>query len=498
MKFLLLFSVFVIATCGLVYELISSALASYLLGDSITQFSTIIGVYLFSMGIGSYLSRFINKNILARFVEIEFLIGAVGGSSAAILFLAFEQVSSFRLLLYFLVAIIGTLVGCEVPLLMRILKSHFKFKDLVSEVFTYDYVGALLGSLLFPLVLVPRLGLVRSSFMFGMFNVVVALFSLKLFPERAHWVRFHRGVGFLILIGLILGFIYSDHMVRFTETTAYAEPPVYAKSSPYQRIILTHSSRDLRLYLNGNLQFSAKDEYRYHEALVHLGMQGLKNPKKILVLGGGDGLAVRELLKYDSVEKITLVDLDPAVTELFSNHETLKALNHDAFHSPKVVRVHEDAFPWLQRNTELFDFVVVDFPDPSNFSIGKLYSTAFFQRLGRSFTPAGAAVIQSTSPYYARKSFWCIDKTLRSTGLTTIPYHAYIPSFGEWGFILATHGEFQLPRHLEGEFKFLSNDNLLSFFTFPPDMARVDTEVNRLNSQPLVRYFDEEWSRVAK
>src|SRR5262249_25575692 len=157
------------------YELIASTLASYLLGDSVTQFSTIIGTYLFAMGIGSWLSRYITKNLLATFIKIEILIGAVGGSAAAILFLIFDHVASFRIPLYGIVTLIGVLVGIEIPLLLRILKDQFDFKDLVAKVFTFDYIGALAASILFPLILVPHLGLVRSGFMFGMMNVAVAL-----------------------------------------------------------------------------------------------------------------------------------------------------------------------------------------------------------------------------------------------------------------------------------------------------------------------------------
>src|SRR6476660_2372383 len=160
---LLLASVFTIATCGLVYELIAGTLASYLLGDSITQFSTIIGCYLFAMGIGSWLSRYVKRDLLSFFIRVEILVGAVGGSSAALLFLAFEHVASFRFLLYFTVGAIGVLVGVEIPLLLRILENRLEFRDLVAKVFTFDYVGALFASILFPLVLVPHLGLIKSA-----------------------------------------------------------------------------------------------------------------------------------------------------------------------------------------------------------------------------------------------------------------------------------------------------------------------------------------------
>src|SRR5438270_654469 len=184
MTYALLVSVFVIASCGLVYELIAGALASYLLGDSVTQFSTVIGTYLFSMGIGSYVSRHVGKGLVAKFVTIELLVGLVGGSSAAALFLVFSYLATFKLVLYFFVGVVGVLVGLEIPLLLRILRGRLEFKDLVSEVLTFDYLGALIASLLFPIVLAPNLGLVRTCFLFGMMNVTVAGWTAWLFREE--------------------------------------------------------------------------------------------------------------------------------------------------------------------------------------------------------------------------------------------------------------------------------------------------------------------------
>jgi spermidine synthase len=494
MPVLLLFSAFVISTCGLVYELISGTLASYLLGDSITQFSTVIGVYLFSMGIGSFLSKYINRNLTATFIKVELLIGLVGGFSSALLFLLFEHVSSFRILLYALVSLTGILVGLEIPLLMRILQGKLAFKDLVAKVFTFDYIGALLASLLFPLVLVPHLGLVRSSFMFGIFNVLVAIGTLRVFRREVHWVRIMEGAAYGTLLLLGLGFVFSDRIMSFAEASTFPDPVIYAKSSPYQRIVLTRAPHDLRLFLNGNLQFSSRDEYRYHEALVHPGLASRQSRRKVLILGGGDGLAVREVLRYPEVESITLVDLDPEMTRLFSSQDFLVRLNNDAFHSSKVHVVNADAFVWLKENQEKFDFVIVDFPDPSNFSIGKLFSTAFYRVLSRSLSEDGAMVIQSTSPFVARKTFWCVDTTLRSVGLLTTPYHVYVPSFGEWGFVLATRKPFALGREYPPGLRYVNTNTAREMLEFPQDMAPIQVEPNRLNNQVLVRYFEEEWS----
>jgi spermidine synthase len=493
--YVLLISVFVIATCGLVYELISGALASYLLGDSVTQFSTVIGIYLFSMGIGSYLSKHLNRNLIAVFVQVELLIGLVGGFSAAILFVAFEHVTSFRVLLYSMVCITGTLVGLEIPILMRILEGRFEFKDLVAKVFTFDYVGALIASLLFPLVLVPHLGLVRSAFLFGILNVLVAIWALFLLGQEIVWAKLLRGSAFIALVALTLGFAYSDKIMSFAETATYQDQVIYATTSKYQRIVLTKSPTDFRLYLNGNLQFSSRDEYRYHEALIHVGMAAVADPRHILVLGGGDGLAAREILKYPTVESVTLVDLDAEMTNLFSQHEALAQLNGGALTSPKVRVVNNDAFVWLQENQTQFDFIVVDFPDPSNYSIGKLYSNTFYRLLKGALNERGAIVVQSTSPYVAKKSFWCVDSTLKSVGLLTTPYHAYVPSFGEWGYVVATKRPFVAPQKFPAGLKFVNAETVKTMLNFPQDMAATSVEVNKLNNQILVRYFEDEWAQ---
>lgn len=493
-QWLLLISVFIVATCGLIYELVAGTLASYLLGDSVTQFSTIIGTYLFAMGIGSWLSRFLKENLLSWFVTLELLVGMVGGCSAAILFLIFEQIEYFRIILYALVMTTGVLVGLELPLLMRILKDRVEFGDLVSKIFTFDYIGALFASLLFPLLMIPYLGLLRTSFFFGFLNVLVALIvAYKLRNDVRSFQRL-KWSAFVCLALLATGFILSDQLTAFSESLTYPDKIVYTKSSPYQRIVLTHGRADWRLFLNGNLQFSSADEYRYHEALVHPGLSRVRNPKNVLVFGGGDGMAVREILKYPAVEHITLVDLDAAVTELFQSNTTLTDLNEHSLLSEKVKIFNEDAFVWIRSQQQQFDFVVVDFPDPSNYSLGKLYTTTFYAELYRILRPEGIAVIQSTSPYVARKSFWIIDETLRKVSFQTQPYHCYVPSFGEWGFVLASKkflsGYSNFPKGL----RFIDPDNLQSLFVFPPDMRQTEHHYNTLNNQVLVNTFEKEWA----
>jgi spermidine synthase len=499
MPALLLTSVFVIATCGLVYELIAGTLASYLLGDSVTQFSTVIGVYLSAMGVGSFLSAKVERDLLVLFVRTEILIGLVGGFSAAAMFLLFGEVASFRIPLYGILAVVGVLVGVEIPLLLRILRDRIVFKDLVAQVLTFDYIGALFASLLFPLVLVPHLGLIRSSFMFGILNVVVALWLLFTLGQGMRWVRVHRVSAVIVLMILVAGFVYADRIMAMSEAAIYIDPVIYARSTPYQRIILTSTHRDLRLFLNGNLQFSSRDEYRYHEALVQPGLAAIADPKRVLIFGGGDGLAAREVLKKPSVESITQVELDPEMVRLFSRNTLLTAMNHDSFASPKLHVENEDAFVWLKARTASdnpgkFDYIIVDFPDPSNYSIGKLYTLSFFRLLRQVLADGGAIVVQSTSPYVARRSYWCVVATLEAAGFATLPYHVYVPSFGEWGFVLAA-GTPPVPRDdYPAGLRYVSAATMADMRHFPADMDRVPAEVNRLDSQVLVRYFDTEWA----
>lgn len=494
MAAVLLISVFVIATCGLVYELIAGTVASYLLGDSITQFSTVIGAYLCAMGVGSFASRYITRNLLTTFIQVELLIGLIGGFSALALFVAFEQVASFRLLLYSLVSLTGILVGLEIPLLMRILKQHYSFSDLVSRVFAVDYIGALLASLVFPMVLVPHLGLVRSGLLFGMFNVGVALWALVLFRADIPAFRALRTAGIIVLILQLGTAIGSDRLTTSAEATHYPDPIIYSASSPYQRIVLTKYADDLRLYLNGNLQFSARDEYRYHEALVHVPMAAMPTARHVLVLGGGDGLAVREVLKYPQVESVTLVDLDAAVTKLFSTHPLLTTLNAGSLTDKRVRVIPADAFVWLRDSQQQFDVAIVDFPDSSSFAVGKLYTDTFYKVLKQRLSPTGVAVIQSTSPYYARETFGCVVNTLRAAGFFTQPYHAYVPSFGDWGFVLAGQQQIRRATPTVPGLRFLSASTLDSLFQFPPDMRARNTDVNQLNNQALVHWFEREWA----
>ncbi len=494
----LLAAVLLVSACGLAYELAAGALASYVLGDSVTQFSLVIGVYLSAMGLGAFLSRWLDRDLARRFVEVELAVALLGGSSVPALYLAFGRVAHFRPLLFGVVMVVGTLVGLEIPLFLRLLRRRLAFKELVARVLSLDYLGALAASILFPLLFLPRLGLVRTSLLLGAVNALVALWSTWLLADeirRAGWLR----ARCLLVLGLLLaGLLGAERLTSLSEEALFTDPIVHARQSAYQRIVLTAGRGSFQLFLDGNLQFSSADEYRYHEALVHPAMAAAARRREVLVLGGGDGLAAREILRHPDVERVTLVDLDPAMTSLAVDVPMLRELNRGSLLDPRVKVVNEDALAWLAElpGARRFDVAVVDFPDPNTFSLGKLYTTRFYRLLRAHLEPDGAAAVQATSPLLARTSFWCIAATLEAAGFAVRPYHAAVPSFGEWGFLLARQEPFEAPSRVLPGLRFLSPALLPALFAFGPDISRVPAEVNRLDNQILVQYYEAEWRKI--
>ncbi len=495
----LLASVFVVAASGLVYELVTGTLASYVLGDSVTQFSLIIGLYLSAMGLGSFLSQYIETRLLERFVEIELGVALAGGLSGPILFRVYTAQGAFRGALYPLVVLIGTLVGLEIPLLIRLLKFSLDLKELVARVLTLDYVGALVASLLFPTVLLPQLGMHQTSLFFGLLNAIVALAGTFLFPlDRATIFRLRIRCA-LVMVALGATFFVVTRVVERDEATYFGAPIVYARQSPYQRVVMTETPKTVRLFLNGNLQFSSDDEYRYHETLVHPAVAALgREPRTVLILGGGDGLAAREVLRYPGVERVDLIDLDASVTDAFKTLPIALKLNGGSLNDQRVHVKNEDAFRYLEESTDAFDLAIVDFPDPSNYAVGKLYTDAFYRLLRQRVGVRGVAVVQATSPQFARESFWSIVTTIEAAGFSAHAYHVYVPSFGEWGFVLAGAEGMTPPTSLHlidaSKLRYLEASTLPELFRFPKDLARVDAPVNRLNDQALVPTYVREWA----
>ncbi len=496
---ILLLSVFVLAVCGLVYELIAGALSSYLLGDSITQFSLVIGLFLTAMGVGSYLSRFITRNLLPWFVAIEIAVGVVGGLTPLAGFTTFVYTELYVPTLFALVFLVGMLIGMEIPLMVRILQGTASLRVNVANVLAVDYIGAFIASILFPFALLPHVGLVRAGLVMGLSNVAVAgLLIWRFRPEIGQPAGRLKVLTGTAATFLTVALIAAGRLVTFLENNIYQDEVILARDTSYQRLVLTRWKEDYRLFLDGHLQFSSIDEYRYHETLVHPVMNLVPQHKRILVLGGGDGMAVREILKYADVEQIDLVDIDPAVTDLFRDHPRLAELNGHALGADRVTVHNQDAMRYLESCNTSYDVVIMDLPDPSAPVIGKLYSQPFFRLVGKRLSADGLLACQATSPFRSREAFWCIVHTLQSAEcgggrfFQTRPYHTIVPTFGTWGFVIA--GRVVPPMEsveIPVSTRYLTRDILPSLFTFPRDMAEVDTPVNRLNDAVVTRLYRE-------
>lgn len=493
-EIILLIGTFIIAICGLVYELLEGTISSYLMGDSVYHFSLVIGLFMSSMGLGAWLSRFVEDRLERAFVLLQMCIALMGGFSALILFYAFAYIDNYQAFLYLVTISLGAMIGVEIPLIIRILKESFSLKANISNVFALDYMGALFAALLFPLVLVPMLGLMQTSFLFGLFNLLVGLMAWFVF--RHILSRKYLIAILLIFAMLMTGLFGSNQLTDMMENKLYQHKVIYSEQTPYQKLIITSQKGRIQFYINGAIQFDSMDEYRYHELLVHPVMHTAKSHEKVLIIGGGDGLALREVLKYDDVGAVTLVDLDSAVTKLFKQNEILSAINHHSYDSDKVTVVNQDAWKFLEQNHELYDVIIIDLPDPNNISLSRLYSQTFYRLVSSHLSRTGAMVTQSTSPMFSRKAYWCIAETISDTGLYTLPYHTYIPSFGEWGFVLASHIKIDTkPIEPSLSLKYLTNEVFEKSKFFPPDMDKTDVDSNRLSTHRLIYYYQDGWDK---
>lgn len=473
-------------------------MSSYLFGDSVFRFSLVIGLFMSAMGIGAWLSRHVS-DVEGAFVATQIMLALAGGLSALILFLAFVLIDAHDALLLTLCILIGTLVGLEIPLVLRILEERSELRINISNILTADYIGALAAALLFPLVLVPQLGLIRTALLFGLLNMATAAMAAMLFDRKRAFLAI-LPTGLL----LIVAFVASERMMGFIETRLFDAEIIFSETTPYQRLVVTRERERVQLFLNGNLQFDTLDEYRYHESLVHPAMALAPRRQNVLILGGGDGMAAREVARWADVETMTLVDIDDRMTALFRDNDMLAALNGEVLRDPRLTIVNEDAWTFLEQDTGLFDIVILDLPDPHDLRISRLYSRSFYRLVAARMSRDALLVTQATSPLFAREAFWCIETTLAATAspwlpgasLDTLPYHAYVPSFGEWGFVIAGTRIARAPRHpLPAGLKFLQTSMLAAMADFPDDMGPVEVEENTILDHPLVAYYEAGWDR---
>jgi len=500
----LLFATFACAACGLVYELALVAQGSYLLGDSITQASVVLATMVFAMGLGALAAKPLQRRALAGFAAIEAALALTGGLSVLGLHAAFTWLDLYWPALIAISLIVGALIGAEIPLLMTLLQ-RIRRQDAGSataDLFAADYVGALVGGLAFPFLLLPLLGQTRGALLVGMVNAVAGAFVVLVLFARTVSRRRRAAVaaGTLVVLAVLgVAFAGSDAFLRYSRSVLYEDPVVYAETSGYQEIVLTQSSpiaegpADTRLFLNGDLQFSSIDEYRYHESLVHPVLAGPRG--RVLVLGGGDGLALREVLKYPDVREAVEVELDPAVLRLAERDPRVAGLNGHSMADPRVKVVVADAFAWLRETGDRFDAVIIDMPDPDATATAKLYSQEFYLLARRALAPGGRLVVQAGSPYFAPRTFDCILNTIRAAGLDVTPYHVNVPTFGDWGFALAQDGAVPDLRVDPPEpLRFLDRPTLDAARVFPADRHPTGTEApSTLDDPRVLRLTTQEW-----
>ncbi|MBA8826628.1 spermidine synthase [Saccharopolyspora lacisalsi] len=501
-----LVAVFICAACGLVYELALVALGSYLIGDTVGQASIVLSLMVFAMGVGALVAKPLQRWAAAAFAAVEILLALIGGLSVLGLYAAFAWLSLYMPALIATALVLGVLIGAEIPLLMVLLQRirQQAAGSAVADLFAADYVGGLVGGLAFPFLLLPLFGQIQGALLVGMINAAAGL-GLVLTVYRRALSR--KVLALLVvaalMVGGVLGSAYAlaDEFETTARQALYADPIVYAQRTQYQEIVMTHSrsllsgTEDTRLFLNGDLQFSSVDEYRYHESLVHPAMVG--DHSRVLILGGGDGLALREVLRYPDVEQATLVEMDPAMLELARTNPRLTSLNDHAFEDPRVDAIAGDAFTWLRQNKQRYDVVLVDMPDPDSTATSKLYSAEFYALARHALAPGGRINVQSGSPYFAPEAFWCIEKTMRKAGLSTVPYAVSVPTFGKWGFQLAhadgTPPKLRLPADAP-PLQSLNRATLRAATNFPPDRDRMrGIEASTLMHPTILDYSRSQW-----
>ncbi|MBM81635.1 MAG: spermidine synthase [Planctomycetaceae bacterium] len=473
-------SMLVMGACGIIYEYTLGVLGNNLMGSSHEQLFVIIGLMMFAMGAGAVLQQRLVGNLIDKFLWVELLLGLLGGISTLVIYATFVFTDSYQLVMYAFSLGIGVLIGCEIPLLIRINTEYTNtLRANLSSILSMDYVGSLIGALLFAYVLLTRLSVERISLILGCVNILLAIAGVAFF-----WPMVKRRQLFLVACGLAaatlgVGLSQSRTWMAELQQRCFVDPIVYSKTTKYQHIVLTESIPEdrLRLYLDGHLQFSSDDEAIYHEMLVHPPMSLARSRQRILILGGGDGLALREVLKYSDVESVVLVDIDPAIIELAREHPKLVSINGNALQDARVeTRLPEgvgegpespvwrptkrdplvdnteykiadvtvatvDADLFLRNVNEKFDVVIIDFPDPRSVELGKLFSVDFYRQLTRRLSDGAVVSIQSTNIFRGELVFRCIGETLKTAEYNVLPYHEHVPSFGEWGWHLAWHGK---------------------------------------------------------
>jgi len=503
-SFVLKAAIFATGFAGIVAEYVLSTLATYFIGNSIFQWTMIVSLMLFCMGLGSRLSKRITKNLIQNFLILEVTLSVVVAFSSVLVYTLAAFSAYYGIVIYTLSMLVGLLIGLEIPLVVRINKEYEDLKTNISSILEKDYYGSLLGGVFFAFIGLPILGLSYTPFVLGLINFFVAGIVLYRFKDKIAKPRLKRlnltlSAVFLLLLA---GISFTNPIIAWGEQKKYKDKVVYSEQTKFQKIVLTEWKDEHWLYLNGNLQFCSIDEKMYHEPLVHPIMQLHQTPQNILILGGGDGCAVRELLKYPSIHKIDMVDLDQKMTDLGTQHPILIDINEGSMNSSKLSIYNKDAYVHLEQDvTSFYDVIIIDLPDPRNIELGRLYSHEFYTLCYRKLRPNGLLITQAGSPYFATKAFNCINQTLQSANFTTVPMHNQVISMGEWGWIIGSKennlSKEVLKKRLQSinfsniETKWINNEamQLLTSFGKKTLLDSKEIDINKIHNPVLYKYY---------
>lgn len=501
-SYLLKAALFATGLAGIVAEYILATLATYFLGDSVFQWTIVLSLMLFAMGIGSRISRLFDKRLLEALIVIEFLLSVLTSGCVLAVYGLAAYIDYLDLLIYGFCLLIGLLIGMEIPLVTRINGHYESLRSNIAGVMENDYYGSLLGGLFFAFVGLPFLGLTYTPFILGGINFLVAL---ALFAQMRPLIVPKAklplvGAAMAVVVTLGAGLFFSRPIVLFGEQSRYEDKVVFTKQTRYQHITLTQWQDDYWLFLNNSKQLSTFDEWLYHEPLVHPAMAIHPDPKRVLVLGGGDGCAIREALKYSSVDSIIQLELDPEMTAIGTDHPVFRKMNKDAYRNPKVRVINRDAFDYLAKQSDYFDVIIADFPDPKSIEVNRLYTLEFYRLCYRHLRDRGIIITQAGSPYHTSKAFQCVQATMREAGFGTLPLHNHVITLGQWGFVLGGKNiessqlkPAVLNARLEGiPTRWLTPEAMYHITSFGKPLFPIDSvEVNALHNQVLYRYYGE-------
>jgi spermidine synthase len=542
----LLAMMFVLAACGLIYEYLLSHYAARIIGATESTIYAMIGVMIVSMGIGAFYAKYI-KCPFTGLAWLEVSVGLLGGLAVLVMAVIFSaayvlpqelhqlygidpsiaieggMVAAFRNLadaMPFVIGfVLGVMIGMEIPLVARIRQTlHDKhLQHNIGTIYGADYIGAGCGAALWVLVCL-HLPIMMAAVLTASFNILVGVLFLWRYGQyvrtlRSLWLA-HVFVASLLLLLAVCGGGWLSGM----NSMLYQDKVEYQHQTPYQNLTLTSRQtgpnlpKVSSLYINGRLQFSSSDEVIYHSFLTYPALLASARQERVLVIGGGDGLALRDILRWQP-NSVTLIDLDKGMIDLFTGNaegvpddvnKLLLGLNRRAFLDSRVSVIVGDAFLEVEeliRAGKIFDTIVVDLPDPNHPDLSRLYSDYFYAKLGELLAGDGAIAIQSTSPYHAKKAFMSIGKTLVAAGFTTEQYHANVPTFGEWGWTIGVKQGLPASSRIAAfealpvDNSWLSVQQILAAFVFAPSYYNGldNIDINELGSRAVYRYHHLGW-----